>query len=144
MVLVIVATLAVGEAAVYCGAGPVLVSAILPHMPEGNIAICAFFYVVAYAGNLLLTPLGIVAGFGGTLMDLAGAMGLSPVGISYIFLFSLHQCILPYELTTNIMAYGFGMMNMKQFLLYFGAKSLLALVFLLFVYLPWFTLMGIM
>ncbi len=98
MVLVIVATLAVGEAAVYCGAGPVLVSAILPHMPEGNIAICAFFYVVAYAGNLLLTPLGIVAGFGGTLMDLAGAMGLSPVGISYIFLFSLHQCILPYEL----------------------------------------------
>lgn len=142
MVFLVTACLAIGDVAADLGAGMLIITGIMPYAPHSFIALAIFIWVISVLGNLLMTPLALIASLGVPLITLAQNLGFSPEAITYIFLFSTNAIVLPYEIAASIVLFGYGMMDIKNFIKNFAAIGLWSLVCIVIFMIPWFKLIG--
>ena len=116
----------------------------MPYAPKSLLALVLFVFIIAFVGNLLMTPLALLAALSMPLITLSQNLGLNPEGILYIFLYSTATLILPYEITAGVVMYGFGMVNMKNFLKNFTAISIWSLICVFIFMVPWFKITGLL
>lgn len=144
MVFMVTACVAIGDVSMELNAGQILMDALMPYAPKSLLALCLFIFVVAFVGNLLMTPLALLAALSMPLITLSQNLGLNPEGILYIFLYSTAALILPYEITAGVVMYGFGMVNMKNFLKNFAAIAIWTLLCIFIFIIPWFKITGLL
>lgn len=144
MVFMVTACVAIGDVSMELNAGQILMDALMPFAPKSLLALALFIFVIAFVGNLLMTPLALLAALSMPLITLAQNLGLNPEPIIYLFLFSTSALILPYEITAGVVMYGFGMINMKNFLRNFSIISVWTLLCIFIFLIPWFKLTGLL
>lgn len=137
MVFMVTACVAIGDVSMELNAGQVLMDALMPYAPQSLLAL-AFF------GNLLMTPLALLAALSMPLITLSQNLGINPEAIIYIFLYSTAALILPYEITAGVVMYGYGMISMKNFLKNFSAIAIWTLLCIFIFIIPWFKLTGLL
>lgn len=144
MVFMVTACVAIGDVSMELNAGQILMDALMPYAPKSLLALALFVFIIAFVGNLLMTPLALLAALSMPLITLSQNLGLNPEGILYIFLYSTAALILPYEITAGVVMYGFGMVNMKNFLKNFTAISIWSLICVFIFMVPWFKITGLL
>ena len=55
-----------------------------------------------------------------------------------------YQIILPYEHTTFLIMFSFGMMSMKDFAKFFSVNTVVCFIFLMVVMLPYWAMLGLL
>lgn len=144
MVFMVTACVAIGDVSMQLGAGQVLMDMLMPYAPKSLLALAFFVFIIAFLGNLLMTPLALLAALSMPLITLSQNLGLNPEAIIYIFLYSTAALILPYEITAGVVMYGYGMVNMKNFLKNFSAIAIWSLLCIFIFLIPWFKITGLL
>ena len=144
MVFMVTACVAIGDVSMELGAGQVLMDALMPYAPKSLLALALFIFIIAFVGNLLMTPLALLAALSMPLITLSQNLGINPEAIIYIFLYSTAALILPYEITAGVVMYGYGMVNMKNFLKNFTAIAIWSLLCIFIFLIPWFKITGLL
>ena len=144
MVFMVTACVAIGDVSMQLNAGQILMNALMPYAPKSLLALCFFIFFIAFVGNLLMTPLALLAALSMPLITLSQNLGINPEAIIYIFLYSTATLILPYEITAGVVMYGYGMVSMKNFLKNFTAIAIWTLLCIFIFLIPWFKITGLL
>lgn len=144
MVFMVTACVAIGDVSMELNAGQVLMDALMPFAPKSLLALALFIFLIAFFGNLLMTPLALLAALSMPLITLSQNLGINPEPIIYIFLYSTAALILPYEITAGVVMYGYGMINMKNFFKNFLAIAIWSLLCIFLFLIPWFKITGLL
>lgn len=143
MVFLVVGTVAIGNVSTEIGAGNMVVNALLGIIPTGVVGLNITLYSVAFLVNKIFTPLAAVAALMSPVIDLCLSLGYNPLAFAYMFHLGTGNIIFPHEVINALVVFGFGMVSMKDFMKYFAAKSVLALICLLVIFLPWYKFVGL-
>lgn len=143
MVFLIAATVTIGNVSSYLNIGNAIINAILPYIPSGLIGVNIMVMFIGILGNMAMTPLALASAFTEPMIQLALNLGLSPYGIVYVFITSCCQLFFPYEITNALLMFSFGMISMKDTIKFFTVKTIISLIFVVIVVIPYFKLLGI-
>jgi len=144
MVFMIAGCLTIGDVAGHLGLGAAAVNSLVPYLPEGKIGISVIVFAICFVGNLCMTPVAMCSVLVDPLVHIAGITGMNPVGLIMIFMNASAALLFPYETGSEMLLYSTGLVSMKNYILSLAVRSFVLLVGLLIVYIPWFTLMGIL
>lgn len=135
----------IGQAAGELGLGALLADLMLPVLaPMGQIGLTYGVLFLGAIANLLLTPAAMSSLLPTVLGPIYQALGYEPMAGMLTVIYSLDIVFLPHEVTAYLVLFGFGMMNMKQFIQFFGGKSLFTIVMFGLIQLPWWKFLGLL
>ena len=144
VVFLITGFIAIGDAATSLKLGDVFVSTALPYLPHSVYGLCIVSFFICFFGNMLMTPLAIGSAFTVPMVNIAMSLGINPTGLIMFFWNSCIATLFPYEVNADILLYSYGLVSMKNYIKLGILRSVLTLVVLFVVYIPWFKLIGIM
>lgn len=145
MVFLVLGCMAIGAAGSYIGLGDILSAYVIPLLGDsGAIGLIAFVFIFCTIFNFMLTPFAIYAAFSTAFASIAFSMGINPAVVMITMILAGDTIFLPYEHSTGLMAYAFGMMSMKDFFKVNTIKSILQALALMGVLLPYWSLTGML
>jgi len=134
----------IGAVAQSLGLGNVIAEIALPILaPMGKVGLTYGVLILGGAANLLLTPGAMASLLPVVLGNIYQALGFDPMSGILTVVYSLDLIFLPHEVTAYLVMFGFGMMNMKQFIAFYGGKTLFTMLLFGLIQIPWWVLMGI-
>lgn len=137
--------MSIGSAAKACGVSDLLATALFPFiasMSSGGKITAVFLF--GFLINFLLTPLAALSAFSAPICQMACEIGANPLPLLYSFFQGVDNLLLPYERSTFLICYGYGNIEMKDFVSVQAWKSLICLVYLLLVAVPYWKLIGLL
>ena len=138
------ACIGIGQVATALGLGVLLAQLAMPILaPLGKTGLTFGVLILGSVANLLLTPAAMCSLLSPALASIYNALGYMPMTSILTVIYSLDMIFLPHEVTAYLVLFGFGMMNMKQFVMFFGGKSIFTLVLFGIVQIPWWHFLGI-
>ena len=143
MVILIAATVTIGNVSSYLNIGNTIIEAILPHIPTSLVGVNLMVMLIGILGNMAMTPLALASAFTEPMIQLALSLGFNPYGIVYVFIIACYQLFFPYEITNALLMFSFGMISMKDTIKYFTVKMIISIIFVIVIVIPYFKLMGI-
>lgn len=144
VVFLITGFIAIGDAATSLGLGDIFVEKALPYLPHSIYGLSAVSFFIAFFGNMLMTPLAIGSAFTVPMVNIAITLGINPTGLIMIFWNSCVATLFPYEVNADILLFSYGLVSMKNYIKIGVIRSVLMLVALFLIYIPWFKIIGIM
>lgn len=144
VVFLITGFIAIGDAATSLGLGDVFVEKALPYLPHSVYGLSAISFFIAFFGNMLMTPLAISSAFTVPMINIANTLGINPTGLIMIFYNSCMATLFPYEVNSDILLFSYGLISMKNYIKIGVIRSVLTLLALFIIYIPWFKILGIM
>ena len=139
------ACLSIGTVATSLGIGEIMTNMLLPLLDgRGRIGLFSVVFVVVFLRNFLMTPSAIMAIMAGPLVLLGQGLGMDPLAMVYALNAMGYQIILPYEHTTFLIMFSFGMMSMKDFAKFFSINTVVCFIFLMVVMLPYWAMLGLL
>lgn len=134
----------IGQVANVLGLGELLADLMMPVLaPMGHVGLTYGVLVLGAVANLLLTPAAMCSLLPTMLGSIYQTLGYNPMGGVLTVIYSLDMIFLPHEVTAYLVLYGFGMMSMKQFIQFFGGKTLFTFVLFGLLQIPWWKMLGI-
>lgn len=134
----------IGQVAGALNLGNMVAEAAMPVLaPMGKISITFGVLLLGGVANLLLTPAAMCSLLPTILGPIYATLGYDPVTAALTVIYSLDIIVLPHEVTAYLVLFGFGMMNMKQFVLFFGGKSLFTILMFGLIQIPWWHFIGV-
>lgn len=91
-----------------------------------------------------MTPLAISSAFTVPMINIANTLGINPTGLIMIFYNSCMATLFPYEVNSDILLFSYGLISMKNYIKIGVIRSVLTLLALFIIYIPWFKILGIM
>ncbi len=144
-VIFIAACLSIGSVAVYVGAGETFSSLVYPLLENANKPMfMAIVWVLVVIFNFLMTPAAEMAAFGVPFAQLCLDCGVGIYPMIYTFFQGGSNLLLPYEAAMWLVAYSFGVIKLKDFILLMAFKMAFDFVFLMVVGVPYWYLIGIL
>ena len=145
MVFFATACMGIGTVAASLGIGTALV-ALIETILNGSTSpmlIVALIFAIVFVLNFLMTPAAIFALITVPVLTLVTSMGFEALP----FLYAINACseaiLLPYEYVPYLVVYGFGMMKMVDFVKYNAMRSVFVFLGIVFVLVPYWTLLGL-
>ena len=139
------ACMSIGFVAASIGITDVIAAIILPYMQNvGTYGLVAMTWLLGVCVNFLLTPLAAMASFGAPLTSIAMGLGIDPYAMIYAFNNGLDQVLFPYEYAIYLLYFSFGMIEMKDFIKFFGVKMVCSFAFIMVLVVPYWKLIGIL
>ncbi len=137
--------IAIGQVATALGLGNVVAQAALPILaPMGKTGLTYGVLLSGGLANLLLSPAAMCSLLPNILGSIYEALGYNPMGAALTIIYSLDIVFLPHEVTAYLLLFGFGMMNMRQFISFFGGKCLFTILMFGLLQLPWWHFLGVL
>lgn len=134
----------IGQVAQMLGLGTLIADIATPILaPMGKVGLTYGVLLFGTVANLLLTPAAMASLLPTVLANIYQVLGYNPICSILTVVYSLDMIFLPHEVTAYLVMFGFGMMSMKQFIKFYGAKTLFTLVFFGLIQIPWWMLLGI-
>lgn len=134
----------IGSVAVTTGIGEAISSAVMPLLNGGSV-FTTLGIVIALVSvlNFLMTPLAIMAAITMPLTQLALDLNLNPMLFMWAIFVGCDVVIMPYEYAVYLIIYGFGMMNLKEFIKLNALRSLVMIACFFIVLIPYWYLIGL-
>ncbi len=134
----------IGQVAQTLGLGNLIADIATPILaPMGKVGLTYGVLLFGTVANLLLTPAAMASLLPTVLANIYQVLGYNPMCSILTVVYSLDMIFLPHEVTAYLVMFGFGMMSMKQFIKFYGAKTLFTLIFFGLIQIPWWILLGI-
>ncbi len=138
------ACISIGQVATALGLGALIAQLSMPILaPLGKTGLTFGVLILGAIANLLLTPAAMCSLLSPALASIYQTLGYEPMTSILTVIYSLDMIFLPHEVTAYLVLFGFGMMNMKQFVAFFGGKSLFTLLMFGIIQIPWWHLLGL-
>lgn len=144
MIFFFTGCMALGSAAVACGAGKWIADLLFPYLVGSPLHTLLSVWGLGVALNFILTPMAGYASFTVPLSQMAVQAGIDPVVVIYSFMQGLDQYIFPYEFAVLLFVYSFGYMSFKYMAKVISIKMVLNAVFIAAVLYPYWKLIGLM
>lgn len=110
---------------------------------DNIIAIFAVVFCIVFLLNFFMTPMAIWSLLTAPLLSIAVNLGYDPLPFAYVIGACSDAVLLPYEYAPYLVIYGFGLMKMKDFVVFNIVRSLLVLAGILFVLNGYWHLIGL-
>lgn len=117
ILLVISGCMLIGTAGAACGIKEFITMIIQPLLKSGNsFVFVAMTWISGVVANMIMTPLALMTTLTIPLAEIGQTIGIDPAVVAYVLSHTADYVIFPYESTSFLIMYGFGMMSMKQFI----------------------------
>lgn len=106
-----------------------------------------FIFLVAILGiilNVLLTPMAVIGAFSSVFAQIATVFGVNILPTFYALCMSMDQIFMPYEFVAYLVFFSYGFLKMGDFIKVFTLKTILHVVFLMVVMVPYWSIIGIL
>ena len=134
----------IGQVAQALGFGDLISEILGPTLGGlGKVGLTYGVLIFGAFANLLLSPAAMASLLPIGLGNIYHTLGYPPICSVLTVNYSLDMIFLPHEVTAYLVLFGFGMMKMKHFIAFFGAKTLFTLVMFGLIQIPWWHLLGI-
>lgn len=142
-VLFVVGGMSIGAAAQATGVDVMCAEALKPLLSGTSERMtCVLSFLAGLCVNFLFTPVAAVSTFTIPLAQLADTLGVSALAPTYSLLYGLDQYILPYEYAVLLYFFSTGYINIRSMMFVFGVRALMALILLVAVFYPYWSLTG--
>ncbi|MEE0547766.1 MAG: SLC13 family permease [Peptococcaceae bacterium] len=133
----------IGSVGNYLGIGNLLSTTLMPIL-EGHSPVIVLVGVLALGtiANIVMTPYAMAASLTPPLVAVAAELGLNPDSLLMTFLMTTDLYILPHEFVAVVVAYGFGLIKMKDFIFMASLKTAIFFVVFLVIQIPYWYLIG--
>jgi len=144
MVFFVSACLGIGVVGAEVGFGEFLTNVAVPMLSgKSPLVVCIAFMIFGIIANFFMTPFAMLGGLSLPFAQMAVSLGISPIAVVMILLYSCEILILPYESAGNLMMYSYGMMPMKDFVKQEGLKAVIMIIGFIVVMYPLWSLFGL-
>lgn len=138
------ACISIGQVATALGLGALIAQLSMPILsPLGKTGLTFGVLILGALANLLLTPAAMCSLLSPALASIYNTLGYAPMTSILTVIYSLDMIFMPHEVTAYLVLFGFGMMSMKQFIAFFGGKSLFTLLMFGIIQIPWWHFLGL-
>lgn len=135
--------MSIGAAAQSTGMAKTISQLLLPLLDrEGELGTGVAAFAAGLGVNFLLTPVAAISTLTIPLAETAKTLGLNPIAIVNSFMLGLDQYVLPYEYAPFLYMFSLGFIKMKDMVVVFGLRAILALILLVCVFYPFWMLVG--
>lgn len=139
----IMGCMAIGSAGGFLKVTHWLAGLVLPLFSEtGTCMASACSYIVGVVLNFLLTPLAATSTLSAPITELGMQMGLDPRILYFSFQYGLDNLIFPYEYALYLYFFSSGYISFKDMVLVMALRMVLAGVFVAFVAMPYWRMLG--
>ncbi len=143
MVFFVIACMGIGSVATTLGLGQLVQNIAAPLLSGQSVYVLfAGIWIILFLGNFVMTPLAMIAAFTVPFISLAAGFGVNPLAVLHFMVSSYDQILLPYEYAKYLMFFAFGVVSMKDFIKYMGAKTVLHIVIAFAILIPWWMFTG--
>ncbi len=142
VIFFVVGSMCIGSAAKAAGINDLIEQMVTPYLDGGHFSTLATIFGVGVLSNFFLTPLAAVATLTAPLAQICNGFNISPAQGSYTLMYGLDQYIFAYEYAVLLYFYAFGYIKVKQLVCVFGVRTIIALIFLLGVAIPYWKMVG--
>ena len=137
--------MSIGSAATYVGVGEAFSSLVFPLLQNaGQTAFFAILWIIIVIFNFLMTPAAEMAAFGAPFAQICVDLGVNVYPMMYTFFQGGSNLLLPYEAAMWLVAYGFGVMKLKDFVGIMGVKMIFEFLFLMTAGLAYWRFIGLL
>ncbi len=144
MVFFVSACLGIGVVGAEVGFGEFLTNIAVPMLSgKSPLVACIAFMLFGIIANFFMTPFAMLGGLSLPFAQMAVSLGISPIAVVMILLYSCEILILPYESAGNLIMYSYGMMPMKDFVKQEGLKAVIMIIGFIVVMYPLWILFGL-
>lgn len=143
-ILFITACMSIGVVSSSLGVGEFVATTVYPYIAGSTTRMFAGLWGMGFLVNFALTPAAAVSMLTEPLVNMANLAGINPIPVLYAFNHALEQVLFPYEYAAPLLIYGYGMISMKNFVKYNAMRALLSLVCIFAIFIPYWSLIGIM
>ncbi len=140
-----VSCLGIGLVGGTLGFGHVISNTITPILEGASPLISLVVMLVCgMISNFFMTPYAMVAGLSVPFAQVCIDLGLNPLAGVMSLIISADLVFFPYEVATYLLMFSFGMISMKDFLIYNIAKIGITFLFFIFVMYPFWKFFGLL
>lgn len=145
MLCFVMACMSIGTVASSLGIGTALASLVerLLNGSTSAFAIVGIVFAIVFVLNFLMTPAAIFALITEPILIMVTAMGYSPIPFTYAINACSEAIIFPYEYVPYLIVYSFGMIKMNDFIKYNIIRSAIVFGGILFIMVPYWSLIGL-
>lgn len=137
--------LGIGTVGAAVGFGDFMTAVSVPILEgKGTLFVCLVFITLGMIANLFMTPYAMLGGLSLPFAQIAVSIGMSPVVVCMLLLYSCEVLFFPYESAGNLIMYEYGMMPMKEFVKQMTLKAVLMYAGFILVMYPMWNLLGMM
>ena len=135
----------IGTVANAVGAGQFIADMLTPILAStGAYGFTLLSYVFGFIINFALTPLAAMTSLSAPLAEVANGLGINPTPVLYSYVLGLDNLLLPYESGMHLVAFSFGGMYLKDFAKLMGIKTIIMLVYIAAIAIPFWMLIGLL
>lgn len=141
----IASCMAIGSGCTETGITAILTKTCMPFFT--NLGIKGSVIAVLLMGfimNFAMTPMAMVSAFTGPLVAMLAPLGIESHVVAYTFLASGDLLLFPYEFVNYLIYFSFGCMTMNQFIKYNTIRVFIYIIFFVAVFLPYWSLLGLL
>lgn len=140
------ATMGIGAIFGAVGTSNFLAAMVHPLLANAGENLSMFFvWLISCLANFFLTPLASINALLPAVANITNSLGIPDLPVFYMFMQgATNTCVLPYEIAMPMLMFSYGMINLKQFVKAFGLVTILNIVFLMAVMVPYWHLIGIL
>ncbi|MHB8073635.1 SLC13 family permease [Desulfosporosinus fructosivorans] len=143
MAIFTAACMGIGTTAGVLGLGKVVATVMLPMLAgKGVMFIFGVVYSMIFSLNFLMTPLAIMSAFTLPLTEIAMSFGINPAAWYMFIQIAIDAIILPYEYVLYLIFFSFGIVKLSDFVKFQAAKSVLTIIFVFVILIPFWRLIG--
>ena len=144
-VIFIAACMSIGAAANVAGIGDIVADAMYPYLSEMSPTLfLTSIWLLVVVLNFVMTPVAEMAALGVPLTMICLNRGMNPLAMCYTVFQGGSQLLLPYEVTMWLVAFGFGLIYLKDFIKICGMKMAVCIIYLLCIGIPYWRLIGLL
>ena len=140
----VAACMGIGTVGLDVGMGDAISSVVTPLLSgKGTFVTVWFVMFIGMIANLFMTPFAMISCLAAPLTQIAIDMGIDPLVNLLSLLLSVDLMFLPYEGTSVLVLFGFGMISLKDFVKFSTWKIVLYYIFAAVVLIPYWKLLGL-
>lgn len=144
-ILFVASCLGIGMTGGSLGFGTLISDLLLPMLEnQSTFVFGGAVWLVGFVMNFLLTPMAIYASFSAPIAALAMELGINPITSYFLLFFGADQVFFPYECALYLIFFSYGVIQMKDFVKYFSIRTILSLLVLFLIAIPFYHLIGYM
>lgn len=137
--------LSIGTVATSLGIGTIVTNMVMPLLEgHGAIVFLLIVMIVAFILNFIMTPAAIMAVLAAPLAQIALQLHIDAITVLSVLNSAAYQVVFPYEHSSFLILFSFGLISSKQFMKFFGITSIVHFIFVLVIAIPFWGLLGML
>ncbi len=144
MAFFLVACLTIGTVSAQIGFSTFLANLVFPYLSTSFETMVGGVWVLGFLVNFVMTPNAAYAAFTAPIAEMAVSAGFDHLPVIYSMAQGLTQIVFPYEFAVVLLISGFGLCSFNRLIKYNFLRAVLNFIAIYILYLPWWSLVGIL